>query len=246
MGDVRGIRLQWALVAVLSTMLLLGLGASARRADVAALVVTVVVAGFAALLLVWRRRAFARLLKQPSLDLILKHYQKTMARMPQSEIMLAYTSAVAAVYYGEFARAEQLIGSVKWEGRGPFYEAWPLSLEALVLFWRDKAYQRGLSLARRAQELADIGGVLPGARTSRLAHATLVAVGEVLAGEGGPQTMEALQAGRKRLPLMGRLLATWGLAASFAEAGAQAKAAEALAELRAAAPHCSPLLSVPF
>jgi hypothetical protein len=243
--SVRQIWLLWGIAVVLGGLTLMGLVSSARRGDYAIVVVVPLVLLMVLGSTLWQRRMQARLLQQPSLEVVLQRYQKALGRMPHADVALAYTSALAAAYYGDYTRAEQFVGSVNWEGRGRVYEAWPLHIEALLLFWRDKAYRRGLAAARRAQELADVGGALPGAGTSRLAYATLVAVGEVLVGESTPETVGVLERGRKKLPLMGSLLATWGLAAHHAKAGASANADAALAEVRTAAPYCSPLLAVP-
>lgn len=243
--STKQIWLLWGTVGVLSIISLMSLVASVGRGN--HLIVVVVLAVITGLLgiLKWQQRTQARLLQQPSLDAVLQHYKRAMTRVPQSEPMLAYASALAAVYYGDFDRAEQIMGSVKWEGRGRIYEAWPLYVEALVLFWREKAYQRGLAVARRAQTFAEVGGAWPGAATSRLAYGILVAVGEVLAAEGVPRTIETLENGRRRLPLMGKLLATWGLAAHHASGGAHEKASRALTWVRTVAPYCTPLHSVP-
>jgi hypothetical protein len=244
--SVRQIWLLWGVAVVVSSLTLIGLIGAARRGDYLILVVVPLVAAVLVGTHVLQRRAQARLLLQPSLDAVLQYYQKALGRAPQAEAALAYTSALAAAYYGDFTRAEQLVGSVKWEGRGRVYEAWPLHIDALLLFWRDKQYRRGLAVARRAQELADVGSSLPGAGTSRLAYATLVAVGEVLVNEPTSETVNILDRARQKLPLMGGLLATWGLAVHHARLGSALAADQALAQNRSAAPYCTPLLVVPL
>lgn len=233
----------WTAVGVLWTLLLVMSVVAAARGDyVMAITVPVAFAGLG-LLLLWQRRTASRLYLQP-LDTVLAHYRRTF-RGPQADVMLALSSAQACACYGQFEQAEAFLAGVQWHGRGRLFEAWPLHIESLLLYWRDRAYRQGLAVARNAQDLGDVGGTMPGAATARLGYAAVVAAGEVFAGEVEPETVSTLESAAEKLPLPARLIAWWGLAGAAARAGDAERAAALLDRIRAHAPHCAPLLTLP-
>jgi hypothetical protein len=201
---------------------------------------------FVALRLHLQRRKRARLLHSPNSDALVAYYAATMRdSFPNADAIKVHASALAAVAYGEFEKADALMAAVDWNGRGAVFEALPLHVRALTAYLRDHNYELWIALAVRGRSMAEMPRHIPGSATSRLSWDVLVAIGEVLADRPTPASIAALEAGRSKLPFVSGLLATWGLAAARRRADRRPEADALLSELRTAAPYCTQLLDIP-
>jgi hypothetical protein len=186
------------------------------------------------------------LLRAPNSDSLIAYYAKLIrTSVPNGDVSRAHASAVAATCFGEFDKADEIMASIDWSGRGNLWEALPLHVRALTTYWRDHNYELGLALATRGRKMAEIPRHLPGSAMSRLSWDVLVSIGEVLADRPTPETIAVLETGRAKLPFVSGLMATWGLAVAHQRAGRTKEASELVSQLRAAAPHCRPLVEIP-
>jgi hypothetical protein len=244
--SIKQIRTQWVLAIAMWAMLLVALVAAMLRGQyvMAIAIPAVALLIFGKRQLVVRKQRF--LLRARTSEALATFYRRLInEKVPHADALRAYSCAVTAACYGEFDRAEALMESVDWRGRGGVYEAMPLYVEALLLYWRDRAYQRGLAVALNARTLGDVARGLPGFGSSRLAYDLLVGIGDVLSGSGDADTLEALTLARQKLPLMSRLLAMWALAVARSRSGDTAEAEALLGQVRAVAPYCRSLLEIP-
>ena len=73
------------------------------------------------------------LLRAPGTDSLIEYYAKLIrASVPNGDALRAHASALAATCFGEFDRADAIMASVAWSGRGDLYEALPLHVRALT------------------------------------------------------------------------------------------------------------------
>jgi hypothetical protein len=192
----------------------------------------------------YQAKRVQRLLQSPSADALITCYEKTIRPgifMPNADVLLAHSCAMAYILYGEFGEARMELNSVSWEGRPPVYAAIRRSAEALLCYLDTHEYERGLALARSAVDLADMPTVFPGAKTGLAAFATLVYIGEVLTGRFDSSTVEELETNFETLPLTAQLLIAWALVRAYRKAGDDDKVEEMCTFLREVGPHCKPL-----
>ena len=235
-----------AVTVVIGGIVIVGVAAAIGRGELVAPSAVGAAVAFIALRLYLQRRKQARLLHAPNSDALVRYYAATIRdSIPNGDALRAHASAVAAMFYGEFEKADELMAAVNWNGRGAIYEALPLHVRALTAYWRDHNYELGMALAARGRSMAETPRHIPGSATSRLSWDVLVAIGEVLDDRATPASIAVLEAGRSKLPFVSGLLPTWGLAVARQRADQQQEADALLSELRAAAPHCTPLFDIP-
>ena len=243
---LRSLYLGWVLVTVMWGLLIVSVVFATGRGDYLPVFGVAGTLGFVLISKQFILRKQWLLLRANNSDGLITYYAKLIrASVPNGDLLRAHASALAATCFGEFDKADEIMASVDWSGRGDLYEALPLHVRALTAYWRDHNYELGLALATRGRKMAETPRRLPGSATSRLSWDVLVSIGEVLADRPTPETIALLETGRVKLPFLSGLLASWGLAVAHQRAGRPQEAAALLSMLRAAAPHCRPLLDIP-
>ncbi len=197
----------------------------------------------------WRgaEREFRRLLQSPTPDDLIGwlHNIKRSGINPNGDASRAQGCAVIYTLYGDFESARYALQDIDWENRLPVIHGCGLTARALLCYLGSREYERGLRLARQAQELGTTSSLVPWARTSAGAFAAFVETGEVLCGEFSEETVKSLEAKRFLLPGTGKLVVAWALAVAYHRMRNTPKAEEMIAFLREVAPHCRALVIPP-
>ena len=153
----------------------------------------------------------------------------------------AHSIAFVYTLYGEYESARTELQKINWASRPPLAQAWERSVLALHCYFETREYEHGLELARSARELGRSPRLIPGVRTSAAALESYVLIGEILCGRYSESGVRELEADRNMLPLLGQLIADWGLALAHGRTGDRASAEAARDRIRAVAPHCRAL-----
>lgn len=201
----------------------------------------------------WKRRQvtrdYLRGLQQKEPGALIALVDRLMpARSPLQDMdaLRAQARALAYTLYGDIVSARRELGRVHWPERAPLVRALERSVEALLCLLCTGEPARGLGLAREALELSEVSTHLPGARGGQDFYNVCVWVGEVLAGQSGPDTVAALEREWKRSPHpVPQLVCAWGLRVACLRAGDKAKAEEWGRQLQVLAPYCAPLHRLP-
>jgi len=188
----------------------------------------------------------ARLLKQSeTAEPLLAYYHRTLVRnitIPNGDALYAHAAALVQLFYADYLGARATLASINWDGRMPLIQATRKSFEALLCYIDTRDYERGLVLAREAEKLGQIAGVLPGAKTSAAAYRSYVEIGEILCDRATSQTLQSLRSKSKTLPTLGKVLVAWGLMIGYSKAGDATQAEVMRSYLQRTAPHCRALL----
>jgi hypothetical protein len=246
----RSLLRRWIVVGLVAGPLVIAIGiqiGAGRGGDARGWIFLAALAAIVPLLVIAKRgaeRALRRGLQSADPTTLIDWYARVARRTPTLRADLEVAAATAAALYERFDLAGARLAAVDWELHPPHARAGAALARALICHGRGD-HREALRLARIARALADVDPRFPGAATSARAVAVHVAIAEVFAGVASAQTAAALGEGRARLPLLGQLLAAWGLcalAAAPGDAAAQAPAADEVTALEAfiaaQAPHC--------
>jgi hypothetical protein len=142
--------------------------------------------------------------------------------------------------YGRFDDAEDSLRSVSWSDVPPFIQAQESAARAAIAYARG-AYEDGLGYAVTATQQGMIETRAPGVAMSELAFRTYRNLGLALAGRATSTTADELRTAMTRLPVLGQILAAWGLAmiAKSSGAGDELRAMQEFIERHA--PHLAPV-----
>jgi hypothetical protein len=189
-------------------------------------------------------KAMARALQSPSPEALLAEIGKSRkpALVADADAFIAQSRAFALALYGEGDRARAVLESIDWRKRSPLVQAAGVASESLIALLCDVDLARGLTLARRARDLADIPALTPGAGASARVYSALVAFAQVLAEDEDISTLPALQraARAKRYPTL-HAIALAGLAV-HAERAATPDREQLREQLASFAPHLNELV----
>jgi len=191
----------------------------------------------------YQARRIRRLLQSPSPDSLLAFCRRSLrpGLIPNGDALLAHGCANGCILYGQFADARSYLRSVDWEHRPPLIAALRQAADALLCYFDTREFDRGLAIARSAQQQASVTSAFPGAGMSKAAFAAHVQTGEVLTGQCTSSTIDALEKQFRQLPLLGKLLAAWALTQAYRNSGDTQRANEKERFLRESAPHCHAL-----
>lgn len=197
----------------------------------------------------WKARSvrtnYMRALQHAGPERLIEELERSMqaaSALPDVDAFTAQSKAIGYALYGRDEDATRTLAKVTWVDKAPLIQGIGLSAQGVVELLCRRDVRRALELHRKAQALASVSHLVPGAAQSDNYHATCVAVAEVLLQAASPASLERLErsAGDVRFPPL-QLLATFGLAAAHELSGDANRAAELRARLRAMAPHCLPL-----
>lgn len=237
--------LLWIPVTVFVILVLVGVLSSAQRGDFlpfAAVAVTIVVIGW---LILRTRTRVNTLLQSDSPKPLIKFHDGNVGRLPllpEKEADLAASRSLIYTLYGQFEDAKKEMGGIRWDDKPPLYQAQNVWLQALWAYLEIHDFQRGLNLAREARRLADVAPRFPGARTSIDTFDTAVEVGELLSGQPGVGAEDHLISRLRRLPVLVRVVAIWGLEGFYKRSGQIQEAQQMRNMLNKLAPHCAGLV----
>jgi len=238
----------WAVVAVPGLLLSVPMIRAIISWDLPVIVVpllAVLATSGMAVLLRWRAHGrIRRLLRSESAEDLVAEYERMLRSplLPNRDALLAHCCAFAYVIYGDFEAARAELKGIDWESHVPLIHADGLLMEALLCYLETGQYEEGLALARSARDMARVSSVFPGARASGAAYESYVEIGEVLCGAGTEEKIASLERKAAALPITGKLLVWWGLAAAYDQRGEHEKATAARRLIRETAPHCRAIL----
>lgn len=159
-----------------------------------------------------QKRRVERMLQEPDPAPFLRSFEASTRRMPHGVHLAAANSATILALYGRVEDAERSLKSVSWQTVPPFIQAQGSAARAAIAYARGAALE-GLDHAATATQQASLNSAVPGARASELAFRTYRNLGLALSGRATNTTIQELNDARARLPLVGQVLAVWGLAA---------------------------------
>ena len=163
-------------------------------------------------------RRFAKLLRQDSPGKLSEYFARILRRAPHGRHYAAAQSAVVTALYGDVASADEHLASVDWKGLPPMVRAQETLAQAIIMYSKGE-YLPGENLSRLAQSQAEIPKGNPGAKTAELAFLNHINLGMILAGSDTPDSRDVLRTAFEKLPLLGKILAAWGLAVAANRAG---------------------------
>lgn len=162
--------------------------------------------------------------------------------IPYGLQMATANVATVTALYGDVEEADRSLRSISWDGCPPMVDAQRSVARAVIAYARGD-YGGGRSHAIRAAMEADVPEGFPGASTSALAVRMHEALGRALSGTMNDESRRVLELAREKLPLLGKVLAAWGLAAIAKREENEAHLAEQVTFLRAHAPHFAPVFA---
>lgn len=160
---------------------------------------------------------------------------------PHYGLHMAHASlATVHALYGDVEEAERSLGAVSWDDCPPIVLAQRFTARAVISYVRGD-YGQGRSYAIHAAEEGEAPSAAPGAKTSAIAFRTHVDLGRALEGRATETTVRDLEEAKTTLPILGRILAEWGLGAAAKSRGDHERLATARAYMVANAPHFTPI-----
>ncbi len=160
--------------------------------------------------------------------------------IPDADAIAAYQVAFAYALYGQGEAARRNLAQIDWETRAPVIQAIGLNAEGLAALLGRRDVPQAQALFQKAQGLAAVSPLVPGAATTKRGHGVCVAVAEALLGlESADEQTLAEAAADPRTPM--QLLAALGLANLREQRGDHTGAEVLRRFLAETAPHCAPL-----
>jgi hypothetical protein len=181
-----------------------------------------------------------QLLKASSPEPLVAYYGKRLGKLRIADLdaNLAFSKGLVYTLYGRFESARTVINKVNWEQKPPLVQAPKIFLEALWAFLERHEFQQGLLLAQKARAMTDVSSAFPGAGIALSAYDAAVEIGQALATTAQPSVIASLEVKAKKLPILVRVLAVWGLEGHYRQSGQTVEASKMRAQLTKYAPHC--------
>lgn len=190
--------------------------------DVTRMVPAIVGLVFATALIVgarwYKKRRLARMLQSADPRPFLYSFAKSARQGPSGAQMAAANTATVLALYGYDDEAERALESVSWSNSVPLIQAQRTAARAVIAYAKGLPAE-GLDHAVAAMAEASLDAAVPGARMSELALRTYRNVGMALCDRSNDRIVEELREAHARLPLLGQILAAWGLAVSAEKRG---------------------------
>jgi hypothetical protein len=178
-----------------------------------------------------------QMLLEKTPDRLIAHYHKTVRRIPHADAAIAYLSALAAAFFGEFDRARKELEPVDWDTTRPMYRGHRLYVLALLAVLEENDYPKALRLTAQAKELE--------ARDAAGGFELLDGAIRLVAGGVPPDELdlvvEKLQKSAKKAAGLVPGIAAWALAVHYNRLNKPDLATEFKENLRSAVPHSVPL-----
>jgi hypothetical protein len=196
------------------------------------------------MLVVLRRaqtRKIAKMLQLPQPDGMLDALAASVRKLPNGDVFMAANSATILAFYGRFEDAERVLSTVSRAAVPPIVQSQESAARAAIAFARGDVSE-GLdhSIAARAEAEMDV--TVPGSATSTMALRTYRNLGMALAGRDSDATADELREAFTKLPLVGQIIAAWGLAVIHRRKGDVDQHLAMVRFVETRAPHFRPVL----
>lgn len=216
------------------TVTVIGLVGNAKTGNYVATPILLTAVGIAVIFMWMGQFRVRQMLQDKTPDRLINHYHKTVRRIPDADAAIAYLCALAATFFGEFARARKELEPVNWDTTRPMYRGHRLYVLALLAVLEERDYPAALKFTAQARELEarDAAGgfeLLDGA-------IRLVAGG--FTPDELPAVVERLQKSAKKASGLVPGIAAWALAVYYHRLDKPDLATEYKELLRSAVPHC--------
>ena len=217
----------------------LGTGEAAQTIPI---LLTVVLAAVIFFAIRWsQKRRILRMLQAADPSAFLRSFAGSMRRIPHGSMFAAANTATILALYGRFDEAERALESGSWQGVPPLVQAQESIARATIAYARGSLVE-GLDHAVAATHQGSLHVSAPGAKTTELALRTYRNLGLALAGRATQSTAGELRTAHAQLPLVGQILAAWGLARIAKSTGDAAEHRTMTAFIVKHAPHFTPVL----
>jgi hypothetical protein len=190
----------------------------------------------------WSKRRLGRMLHAADPRPFLRSFAAAAKRIPHGSLLASANAATVLALYGHVGEAEQTLNAVSWQSVPPLVHAQESAARA-VLAYVGGSVDEGLDYAVAATQQASVNSAFPGAQTSELAFRTYRNLGMALSGRATGTTAEELRTALARLPLLGQVLAAWGLALIARNNGQDAELQAMRSFVATRAPHLEPVLA---
>jgi hypothetical protein len=223
--------------ALFLTVTVAGLVGNAKTGNYVATPLLLTAVGLAVIFLWLSQFRVRQMLLEKTPDRLITHYHKTVRRIPHADAAIAYLSALAATFFGEFERARKELEPVNWDTTRPMYRGHRLYVLALLAILEENDYQKALRLTAQAKELEE--------RDAAGGFELLDAAIRLVAGGVAPDEMdlvvERLQKSAKKAAGLIPGISAWALALHYNRLNQPDLATEFKENLRSAVPHSIPL-----
>ena len=214
-----------------------GLIGNAKTGNYVATPLLLTAVGISILVLWFGQFRVRQMLLDKTPDRLIAHYHKSVRRLPHADAAIAYLSALAAVFFGEFDRARQELEPVNWDTTRPMYKGHRLYVLALLAILEENDYPKALQLTAQAKELE--------ARDAAGGFELLDNAIRLVAGGVAPDeqdlVIERLQKSAKKASGLIPGISAWALALHYHRSNKPDLATEFKENLRSAVPHSLPL-----
>lgn len=206
-------------------------------AVVGLVVAAVVIAGSRTL----QKRRIARMLLAPDPTHLLRSFAESARRVSHGPLLAAANAATVLALYGRYRDADDALNSVSWRDVPPLIRAQASAARAVIAYAQGSIAD-GLDYAVLASQEAAVDAAVPGAATAALAFRTYRNLGLALSARATDTTAEELRNAMARLPLVGQILAAWGLAVIARSSGDLDELSRMQLFIEQRAPYCRPIL----
>jgi hypothetical protein len=182
-------------------------------------------------------RRIARMLASPDPDKLLASMARSMNRVPHGSLFAASSSAIVLALHDRVDDAERELDSQSWTAVPDLVLAQQTGARAVIAYASGNV-AAGLHHASDALEQSLVASHAPGAKTSKLGFQTYRNLGLALSGKLDEESHGQLRTAFQGLPLIGRVLAAWGLAANAKRHGSATEYDTMRAFVSSHAPHC--------
>lgn len=245
MRALRGGWLSTIFVVVCVLLGLVGIQSAVQRSIPALRGFPWIVVGGVAFAVIWfigrqhetRRRTDAAL-QHTSPDAVARVWYSSLRRVRTQWVppLVTLGQAQLCAIYGDFERAEALLGSVEWDKQFPWARGQHEWVRAIIAHLKgndDEGWER----AQRVPALLDLPPWWPGAKARKLSEDALRALSMTLALNDRAAAARLAALPVKEGQALGRALSAWVLARAHSRWGNDAEAARWLAVSRRLAPH---------
>jgi hypothetical protein len=189
----------------------------------------------------YQKRRVARMLQAADPSSFLRSFAGSMRRIPHGSLFAAANAATILAFYGRFDEAERTLASNSWQGVPPFVQAQESAARAVIAYARGSLVE-GLDHAVAATHQASLNVAAPGVEKSELAFRMYRNLGLALSGRATDSTPGELRTAHGELPLLGQIMAAWGLARIAKSRGDAAEYRAMKAFIEKHAPYFTPML----
>ena len=231
----------WAIAVFFGGLTLFGVIHAVMRGEYLVPSIVVLVLVFVILQFWYSRRKRLLLFRNVTSDQAVSYYHRNKSKLPITRASVAYMSALALAFYGEFDKARDELSQIPWNTLPPLYQGFRIHVLTVTAVLERKDYRTALDLAIETRELSRSYSAFPGSKKSRVAMDALVDATEVLGERGNDELIGRLETAVNSLPPLAILIPALALARHYSLQGDEQKALKYRAMISRVAPHCGPM-----